>query len=174
MSKLIREGYEISRVSVNVSAIELKEDAFCGDITRIIEGNGIPGDKIAIELTESMTDSDFMLMKDKISELRDKGIKFYLDDFGTGYSNMERIMELPFDIIKFDRSMVLASGSSERSRQIVVGLANMLAQLDYAVLFEGVENDVGRGDVPGHVRVLSAGLQVFQARAHQRGGICQY
>ena len=80
-------------------------------------------------------------MKDKISELRERGIKFYLDDFGTGYSNMERIMELPFDIIKFDRSMLLASGSSERSRQIVVSLAHMFAALNYAVLYEGVESD---------------------------------
>ena len=141
LSRLIRDGYKICRISVNVSAIELKEDAFCGDITRIIEGKGIPGDKIAIELTESRSDSDFILMKNKISQLRERGIKFYLDDFGTGYSNMERIMELPFDIIKFDRSMLLASGSSERSRQIVVSLAHMFAALNYAVLYEGVESD---------------------------------
>ena len=141
LSRLIRDGYKICRISVNVSAIELKEDAFCGDITRIIEGKGVPGDKIAIELTESRSDSDFILMKNKISQLRERGIKFYLDDFGTGYSNMERIMELPFDIIKFDRSMLLASGSSERSRQIVVSLAHMFAALNYAVLYEGVESD---------------------------------
>ena len=141
LSRLIQAGYKICRISVNVSAIELKEDAFCGDITRIIEGKGVPGDKIAIELTESRSDSDFILMKNKISQLRERGIKFYLDDFGTGYSNMERIMELPFDIIKFDRSMLLASGSSERSRQIVVSLAHMFAALNYAVLYEGVESD---------------------------------
>lgn len=141
LRKLIQAGYDINRISVNVSAIELKEDAFCGDITRILDDKGIPGEKIAIELTESRRDSDFLLMKSKFSQLRERGIKFYLDDFGTGYSNMERIMELPFDIIKFDRSMLLASGSSERSHQIVVSLAHMFAALNYAVLYEGVESD---------------------------------
>lgn len=139
--RLVEEGYVVGRVSVNVSALELKDNSFCDDVTSIIERNSIPGEKIAIELTESMTDSDFMLMKDKISQLREKGIKFYLDDFGTGYSNLERIMALPFDIIKFDRSMVLACGANERSHRIVHSLANMLADLDYYVLFEGVEND---------------------------------
>ena len=67
------------------------------------------------------------------------GINFYLDDFGTGYSNMERIMELPFDIIKFDRSLVLASDESEKSRRIVVGLSNIFSEMNYSVLFEGVE-----------------------------------
>lgn len=140
VKRLTDQDYIVTRVSVNVSVLELKERRFCDDITRIIRRNGIPGEKIAIELTESMTDSDFVLMKDKISELRELGIKFYLDDFGTGYSNLERIMELPFDIIKFDKSMILACGLNERSRRIVHSLANMLAQLDYSVLFEGVES----------------------------------
>ena len=139
--RLAEQGFEVTRVSVNVSAQELREDKFCDDITRIIRRNDLDGERIAIELTESMTDDDFILMKTKISELRKRGIKFYLDDFGTGYSNMERIMELPFDIIKFDRSMVMACGISERSHRIVVNMAKMLAEMNYAVLFEGVEKD---------------------------------
>ena len=139
--RLVEQGFDVARVSVNVSVQELRDDKFCDDITRIIRRNDLEGEKIAIELTESMTDDDFILMKNKISELRQKGIKFYLDDFGTGYSNMERIMELPFDIIKFDRSMVMACSINERSHRIVVNLANMLAEMNYAVLFEGVEKD---------------------------------
>ena len=138
---LIQEGYVLSRVSVNVSAIELKENEFCDDIIRIIRRSSLSGESIAIELTESRNESDFMLMKDKIDELKQLGIKFYLDDFGTGYSNMERIMALPFDIIKFDRSLVMASGDSERSRQIVGALANMFSKMNYSVLYEGVEKD---------------------------------
>lgn len=139
--KLIAEGFEVSRVSVNVSAIELKNENFCEDIIGIINQSGIPGERIAIELTESRTDSDFDHMKQMIEALRQHGIKFYLDDFGTGYSNMERIMELPFDIIKFDRSMVLASEASERSKAIVFSLANMFDGLNYSVLYEGVEKE---------------------------------
>ena len=80
-----------------------------------------------------------MIMKNKISQLKENGIKFYLDDFGTGYSNFERIMELPFDIIKFDRSLVLATASDQKSEMMVSHLAKMFSDLDYAVLYEGVE-----------------------------------
>ena len=141
IKRLMDMGLYVARVSVNVSAIELKDEHFCEDVVGVIERSGIPGDKIAIELTESRTDSDFDQMKRRIEELRQHGIKFYLDDFGTGYSNMERIMELPFDIIKFDRSMVLASEASERSRTIVLSLANMFDGLNYSVLYEGVEKE---------------------------------
>ena len=139
--KLTAEGYEINRISVNVSVLELKADSFCDDISGIISGSGIPGEKVAIELTESQNESEFDVMKSKITELKDRGIKFYLDDFGTGYSNMERIIEFPFDIIKFDRSLVIASGSSSRSEKIVRNMADMFSDLNYSVLYEGVENE---------------------------------
>lgn len=139
--RLNAAGYSVSRISVNVSMLELKDDNFCEDITGIIARSGLSGDRLAIELTESQTESDFHVMKAKIEELKEKGIKFYLDDFGTGYSNMERIMELPFDIIKFDRSMVLSSSASDRSEKIVADLAGLFSRLDYAVLYEGVETD---------------------------------
>ena len=134
-------GYEIKRISVNVSVTELKDDNFCSDIIEIIHNSNISDNKIAIELTESQNEGDFMLMKQKISELKDQGIKIYLDDFGTGYSSMERIMSLPFDIIKFDRSLVIASGEEDRSKKMVANLANMFSDMDYYVLYEGIEKD---------------------------------
>lgn len=134
-------GFAVRHISINISVTELKNDNFCGDIISIIKGNGISDNKIALELTESQNEGDFKLMKQRIGELKEQGIKIYLDDFGTGYSNMERIMALPFDTIKFDRSLVIASGEDDRSVKIVSNLANMFADMDYSVLYEGIETD---------------------------------
>ena len=138
--KLSDEKYDFNRISVNVSISEIKSEDFCREVNRILYDNGVPGHKIALELTESQSEEDFLIMKERIEILHEEGIKFYLDDFGTGYSNMERILELPFDIIKFDRSMVIAAGQDTRSLQIVKDLAKMFTDFDYNVLFEGVEN----------------------------------
>lgn len=138
---LTEEGYAFRRISVNMSALELRADDFCNDIERVIHDVGIPFEKVAIELTESHTESDFIIMKEKIEKLNHQGIKFYLDDFGTGYSNMERIMELPFDIIKFDRTMLMACDKDKRSVKMVNSLANMFLDMSYSVLYEGVESD---------------------------------
>ena len=132
----------MKRISINISVLEMRDENFCNDINSVIKNSGIPDDKIAIEVTESQNESDFMVMKTMINELKEHGIKFYLDDFGTGYSNFERIMELPFDIIKFDRSLVIASGEGEKSEKMVESLANMFANMDYSVLYEGVENEL--------------------------------
>jgi len=50
-------------------------------------------------------------------------------------------MEIPFDIIKFDRSMLVEFSKSDASRFMVNTFADMFNQLHYSVLFEGVENE---------------------------------
>ena len=157
--EMIIAGYHIQRISVNISALELREANFCRDISEVIRKSGIPFGKVAIELTESQSESDFMIMKKKIEELKENGIKFYLDDFGTGYSNFERIMELPFDIIKFDRSMVIASASDKKSEQMVAHLAKMFSDMNYSVLYEGVETPT---DEENCVRMNAKYLQGYK------------
>ncbi|MBO6108582.1 MAG: EAL domain-containing protein [Eubacterium sp.] len=141
IKNMLDQGYNVQRISVNFSVGELRDKSFCDDVKRVIDKVGVPYDKIAIEITESQNESDFLITKKRINELRHDGIKFYLDDFGTGYSNFERIMELPFDIIKFDRSLVIACGSDEKSEQMVTHLARMFSSMDYSVLYEGVETE---------------------------------
>ena len=138
---MMEDGYDIKRISVNFSTVDLRYESFCKDVQQIISRNQINYDQIAIEITESQSEADFQTTKEKIIQLRKLGIKFYLDDFGTGYSNFERIMEIPFDIIKFDRSLLLECSRSEASHYMVSTFARMFADLHYSILFEGIESD---------------------------------
>lgn len=139
--ELIAEGYILKRISVNFSTIDLRQELFCEEVQDIIIRNDIPYDCIAVEITESRSELEFNQLKSKVTELQELGIKFYLDDFGTGYSNFERIMEIPFDIIKFDRSMLIESSKNDTSKYMVSTFAGMFNELNYSVLFEGVEDD---------------------------------
>ena len=157
--KLTEEGCAFERISINVSALELKDEKFCDDVNRILNDNGVSKDKIAIELTESQNEKDFFVMKDRIKKLHEEGIRFYLDDFGTGYSNLERILELPFDIIKFDRSLVNAIRQDEKSEYLVKKLANVFSDFKYCVLFEGIEDE---GDEKRCLEMSATYLQGFK------------
>lgn len=76
-----------------------------------------------------------------MSRLHAQGIKFYLDDFGTGYSNFARIIGLPIDIIKFDRSLTIMSGKDAESRYLVESFSDIFDNSQYQILFEGVEDE---------------------------------
>ena len=135
------QGYQVERVSVNFSILELRYRNFCEDIVQILKKHDVPFDKIAIELTESRNEKDFENVKNIMRNLQGLGVKFYLDDFGTGYSNFERIIGLPIDIIKFDRSLTILAGKNEESRFLVGSFSDIFKRSNYQILFEGIENE---------------------------------
>ncbi|MCR5168770.1 MAG: EAL domain-containing protein [Oscillospiraceae bacterium] len=149
MRRFLDEGYDITRFSINFSVQDFEIDGSLDEIIGIIRKYDLPFEKIAIELTESKIISSFKLLKPKIQYLNRRGIQFYLDDFGTGYSNFDRIMELPFQIIKFDRSLLIEAGKSDRNHYMVNTFAEMFRNLDYDVLFEGIEDEKNENDCIG-------------------------
>ena len=51
---LVKENYDVKRISVNVSVLEMRDDNFIADIEKIISDSGIPKEKIAIEITAEL------------------------------------------------------------------------------------------------------------------------
>ena len=137
---LLNEGYDITRISVNFAIEEFEKENFCEDILKIIAENDIPYHMIAIEVTESQSNHDTKMIMSVMDQLKERGIKLYLDDFGTGYSNLERIVQLPIDIVKFDRSLTILSAKDEKSRQLVGRFSDIFKAFNYSVLYEGVED----------------------------------
>ncbi len=134
------KGYEVDRISVNYSIDEFNKLSFRKEFLGIIEKNNIPVDKIAIELTESQDSYDFEKVHENMNKLGDYNIKFYLDDYGTGYSNFERLIKLPFDIVKFDKSLLTSMKISDTSKYMVTNMSKMFKDIGYNILFEGVED----------------------------------
>lgn len=162
IKRLMEEGYQLDRVSINVSMQELKNKNLCKEITDIIEKNKIPYEKIGIELTESMNDFDFENAQFAISQWKKYNMKIYLDDFGTGYSNISRIIQMPFDVIKFDRSLTIASGQTEQSHFIVDNFAKIFKRTKYHVLFEGIET------IEDEERCIAMGADMLQGYAYSK------
>ena len=140
IKKLIDEGYVFSRVTVNMCMKEITGPQVAEEIKGIIAANQIPPSRIAIELTESCDDIQTHITQEVIDIVRAQKIKIYLDDFGTGYSNFDRIIKLPFDVVKFDRTFLTLNFKNEvKKLSIIKDTANIFSNLGYEILFEGVE-----------------------------------
>ena len=70
-----------------------------------------------------------------------EGIQLYMDDFGTGYSNLERVLDIPVQTIKFDKSLLYKSLQDERVDDIVSYMIDIFKKNGFITLIEGVENE---------------------------------
>jgi EAL domain-containing protein (putative c-di-GMP-specific phosphodiesterase class I) len=137
---LEEEGIRNIAISVNISAVQLNDLEFVENFLDITDRNKIKPGKLCIEITESTFVEKFEQMRDVMWKLKEHGVKFYLDDFGTGYSNIVSIIDLPFEFIKVDKSILYKSISSEKSLSVLNGLCRTFSESGMEIVIEGVEN----------------------------------
>jgi EAL domain-containing protein (putative c-di-GMP-specific phosphodiesterase class I) len=129
------------KVNVNLSVVQLLQNDIVESVEETIKKTGIDPSHLCLEVTESLAINDMPRMIEILTRIKALGCTIALDDFGTGYSSLNHIREIPFDIIKFDRSMLIESGRSETGECMVGTFAGMFKKLNYSVLFEGVEDE---------------------------------
>lgn len=142
IKKIDDKGFDLKRISVNFSITELKNNNFMSDYEKVINDNGIGYGRIGVEFTESRNDADYKKVVSAVDRLKDLGSIIYLDDFGTGYSNIDRILSLKVNIVKFDRSLVEMSEKDEKYREMVESFAKIFHLYGYMILYEGIDNEI--------------------------------
>ncbi|MDX2371072.1 MAG: EAL domain-containing protein [Colwellia sp.] len=129
----------IRTVSVNISAVQLRQKNILDVIDSIIERCNFPVENLELELTETVAMEDagsaFQLMK----AIKDRGISLALDDFGTGYSSLSYLTRFPIDTLKIDMSFVNSMDKSAENKNIVKSIIDLSHNLKFRVVAEGVE-----------------------------------
>ncbi|MGN6470044.1 MAG: EAL domain-containing protein, partial [Rhizobiaceae bacterium] len=104
-----------------------------------LAASGLAAHRLEIEVTETALLDDKALTREYLDELKALGVRIALDDFGTGYSSLSYLHTLPLDKVKIDRSFLLDVARSERSLQLLRGIAELSRSIGLVVTMEGVE-----------------------------------
>ncbi|NTW98459.1 MAG: EAL domain-containing protein [Geobacteraceae bacterium] len=127
------------RVSVNLSARQLRDKAFVPLVMQILAETGLDPHYLELELTESALMGDSSDTVCKLLRLKELGISISVDDFGTGYSSLSYLKHLPIDTIKIDRSFVRDIVDDPDDAAIVDAIVAIAHSLNLNVIAEGVE-----------------------------------
>ena len=76
-----------------------------------------------------------------MQNITDQGVFFYLDDFGVGYSNLSRMFEMPFEVIKIDRSLMMIMENNKTSYEIIKNVVDTFHTAGFKVVAEGLETE---------------------------------
>ncbi|HBM31142.1 MAG TPA: GGDEF domain-containing protein [Ruminococcaceae bacterium] len=136
------EGREAVKVSVNLSRLHLGDEDLLESILRIIDKYKVPHHFIEIELTETTTDVDYKELKKVVYGLREQDISTSVDDFGVGYSSLNLIREMPWNVLKIDKSFLPTQEEEDKDPSKVKMLRHIITMsqdLGLECIVEGVE-----------------------------------
>jgi diguanylate cyclase (GGDEF)-like protein len=134
-----KKGMGPVRLSVNISAIQLHSGHLMEVIKDVLKKTGMEGERLCLELTESIVVKDIVETIATISALAELGIKISIDDFGTGYSSLSYLRDMAIHELKIDRSFVMNLPGDAASVAIVESVLGMSQGMKISVVAEGVE-----------------------------------
>lgn len=133
--------FGIKYIEMNLSVIQCMQESFAHDFMSKVEEYGIPPEMLNLEITETAAVNSPKVLIRNINSLNRRGLSFSLDDFGTGYSNIRSLLDLPTDIIKFDKSMIDTATTDENGRLVMKSSVVMAKNLGKHVVAEGIETE---------------------------------
>jgi diguanylate cyclase (GGDEF)-like protein/PAS domain S-box-containing protein len=135
------EGLAALSVSVNVSAVQFRQEAFTATVHRILRETGLSPQCLELELTESLLLSNADVMFLVLRQLKAMGVRLAIDDFGTGYSSLSYLKRFPVGRLKIDASFIRDVPLNSDDAAITVAIISMGKSLNLKVIAEGVENE---------------------------------
>ena len=131
----------LDSISVNMSIQQMRKSYIDEKIDELAESYFKFAHKIRIEITEGVITNNPTLATKVMNDLVNSGLNFYLDDFGIGYSNFARVLDLPFEVVKIDRSLMKNIDTSAKARQVAKSMVDLLHNAGFEVLAEGIERE---------------------------------
>ena len=139
--KWLDEGKNAVRISINFSRKHLTDPKLLDSIVGIVNRYDIPYEYIEIELTETTTEGDYHKLKKLVEGLKEIGIHTSIDDFGIGYSSLNLIRDLPWNVMKIDKSLLptAITDKNDLSTVLYKHITAMAYDMGLECLTEGVE-----------------------------------
>jgi EAL domain-containing protein (putative c-di-GMP-specific phosphodiesterase class I) len=119
--------------------VQLYADDFVDTVLAALAAEGLPGDALELEITESTAMRDPERSIPPLTQLREAGVRLAIDDFGTGYSSLAYLKRLPLASMKLDRSFVMDLEHDANDAAICRATVMLAHSLGLAVTAEGVE-----------------------------------
>ena len=128
------------QISVNRSPVQFhSEDSSHSAWFDHLQRLGLPGQSIAVEITERLLLDSSVAVTDQLLAFRDAGMQVSLDDFGTGYSALAYLKKFDIDYLKIDRSFIHNLAPDSNDMALCEAIIVMAHKLGLKVIAEGVE-----------------------------------
>ena len=128
-------------MNVNLSYTQLERPDFTDVVMRALQGADYPPEHLCLEVTERCRLLDMDMLKNVLASLKSNGVRIALDDFGTGFSSVGLGKNLPFDIIKIDRSFVQQIEEDDMERELMKNFSSLASSFGAKVCVEGIETE---------------------------------
>lgn len=125
--------------SINISTEDILNKDIVLYIQNLLRETDAAGNVI-FEILETDNIGNYEEIREFISEVKRLGCKVAIDDFGTGYSNFTHLMNLDFDYLKIDGSLIQNIHRDEYTNRLVKSITGFAGGMKIKTVAEFVSS----------------------------------
>jgi diguanylate cyclase (GGDEF)-like protein len=127
-------------LSLNISPRTLETEQFrVGDLLVRLKPHGIAPERVVIELTERESIADLERLLANLNACRAAGMRIAADDVGAGNAGLRLLVEVEFDIVKIDLSLVQGGVLHDAALAVLRALRDLTDTTHAQLVAEGIE-----------------------------------
>ena len=131
--------YGLEYIEVNLSVAQCADNGLADSYISTMNEFDINPRLINLEITESASMKSKEILLGNMKRLIEYGINFSLDDFGTGQSNLNYIVDMPVEIVKFDKDMTNSYFDNKKAKYVMDAAMHMIHGMGLKIVSEGIE-----------------------------------
>jgi diguanylate cyclase (GGDEF)-like protein len=137
--KAWREGGHMIGMAVNVSGRQLDTDELVTNVQEALSESGLEPGALTLEITETTLMRNVEATAQRLTAIKELGVRIAIDDFGTGYSSLAHLQQFPVDALKIDRSFIARLTANAEGETLIHTLVQLGKALSIETLAEGIE-----------------------------------
>lgn len=127
-------------MSVNVSAVQLKDDRFPVRVAKILDRYKLPPESIELEVTESTALDQNSASNTVLGQIHTTGVHLAIDDFGMGHGSLLYFKQFPVSTLKIDKVLSIDVLKSKTAEDIIINIMEFCKGRGVQVVVEFVDN----------------------------------
>lgn len=132
-------GFKPVVVAVNISANQILNNDLVSEVKNVLKETGLLAKYLELEVTESIAIRDSVNVLKNLRQLSNLGVGIAIDDFGMEYSSLNRLKQLPANMLKIDLEFTKGIETNLSDRAIIKVIISLAKNLNIKVIAEGVE-----------------------------------
>lgn len=135
------EGLIDLRLAVSLPGRQLDDADLADVVLEVLEENGLPPDRLELEVAETTLNAASVALAESLGELRRRGVPVIVDQFGAVPGTFGQRRDLPADTVKLGRNLLSDVPANAEHTAVLVALIQMVRAMGKPVILEGVETD---------------------------------
>lgn len=138
--KLQELGENVPIISMNFFRQQIVAEDVEQRIVAILDKHKVSPEQLAFELPESVFALQYDEIKEQMTKLHNMGCRFYLDGFGKAFLDLPQLMDLPFEVIKINKTMLHEADQNDAFYLLVSAMIAIFEENGKLILGDGIES----------------------------------